>query len=54
MSSADHTINPDVERFGYTRAGLRSIVEIDAPHLVMQSHPAEVAQVITDAIAEIG
>ncbi|MFF8187984.1 alpha/beta hydrolase [Microbacterium sp. NPDC016588] len=54
VSSADHTINPDVERFGYTRAGLRSVVEIDAPHLVMQSHPAEVAQVITDAIAEIG
>ncbi|MDI9891969.1 alpha/beta hydrolase [Microbacterium sp. IEGM 1404] len=54
VSSADHTINPDVERFGYTRAGLRSVVEIDAPHLVMQSHPAEVARVITDAIAEIG
>ncbi|MFS0793075.1 alpha/beta hydrolase [Microbacterium sp. 1P10AE] len=54
VSSADHTINPDVERFGYTRAGLRSVVEIDAPHLVMQSHPAEVAKVITDAIAEIG
>ena len=54
VSSADHTINPDVERFGYTRAGLRSVVEIDAPHLVMRSHPAEVAQVITDAIAEIG
>ena len=54
VSRADHTINPDVERFGYTRAGLRSVVEIDAPHLVMQSHPAEVAQVITDAIAEIG
>lgn len=54
VSGADHTINPDVERFGYTRAGLRSVVEIDAPHLVMQSHPAEVAKVITDAIAEIG
>ncbi|MXS75058.1 hypothetical protein CSIV_06345 [Microbacterium sp. CSI-V] len=54
VSSSDHTINPDVERFGYTRAGLRSVVEIDAPHLVMQSHPAEVARVITDAIAEIG
>ena len=24
VSSADHTINPDVERFGYQRAGLRS------------------------------
>ncbi len=53
VSSADHTINPDVERFGYTRAGLRSVVELDAPHLVMQTHPAEVAKVITDAIAEL-
>lgn len=53
VSSADHTINPDVERFGYQRAGLRSVIELDAPHLVMQSHPAEVAKVITDAIAEL-
>lgn len=53
VSSADHTINPDVERFGYTRAGVRSVTEIDAPHLVMQTHPAEVAKVITDALAEI-
>jgi len=53
VSSADHTINPDVERFGYTRAGVRSVVELDAPHLVMQTHPAEVAKVITDALAEL-
>ncbi|MEV7767126.1 alpha/beta hydrolase [Microbacterium sp. NPDC086615] len=53
VSSADHTINPDVERFGYQRAGLRSVIELDAPHLVMQSHPAEVVKVITDAVAEL-
>ncbi|GAA0265699.1 alpha/beta hydrolase [Cryptosporangium japonicum] len=53
VSTADHTINPDVERFGYQRAGLRGVVEIDAPHLVMHSHPAEVAAVITDAIADL-
>jgi pimeloyl-ACP methyl ester carboxylesterase len=53
VSSADHTINPDVERFGYTRAGLRTVIEIDAPHLVMQTHPAEVATFITDAIADL-
>ncbi|MDR6905031.1 pimeloyl-ACP methyl ester carboxylesterase [Agromyces sp. 3263] len=53
VSSADHTINPDVERFGYTRAGLRSVVEIDAPHLVMQTNPAEVVAVITGALAEL-
>lgn len=54
VSGADHTINPDVERFGYQRAGLRKVVEVDAPHLVMQTHPAAVAKVITDAVAELG
>lgn len=53
VSSSDHTINPEVERFGYQRAGARAVVEIDAPHLVMQTHPVEVAKVITDAIAEL-
>jgi len=53
VSSSDHTINPEVERFGYQRAGVRAVVEIDAPHLVMQTHPVEVAKVITDAIAEL-
>lgn len=53
VSTADHTINPDVERFGYQRAGLRAVVEIDGPHLVMQTHPSQVAQVITDAITEL-
>jgi pimeloyl-ACP methyl ester carboxylesterase len=50
VSSADHTINPDVERFGYQRAGLREVVEIDAPHLVMQTHPKEVSDVIEKAV----
>jgi pimeloyl-ACP methyl ester carboxylesterase len=54
VSSADHTINPDVERFGYKRAGLRKVVEIDAPHLVMQTNPTEVAEFITAAIADLG
>jgi pimeloyl-ACP methyl ester carboxylesterase len=53
VSSADHTINPDVERFGYQRAGVRKVIEIDGPHLVMQTHPTEVAAFITDAIAEL-
>jgi len=53
VSSADHTINPDVERFGYQRAGVRRVIEIDGPHLVMQTHPTEVATFITDAVAEL-
>ncbi|MDR7168974.1 pimeloyl-ACP methyl ester carboxylesterase [Nocardia kruczakiae] len=53
VSTADHTINPDVERFGYQRAGLRKVVELDAPHLVMHTHPDEVAAVISAALAEL-
>jgi pimeloyl-ACP methyl ester carboxylesterase len=49
VSSADHTINPDVERFGYRRAGMTTI-EIDSSHLVMLSHPKEVADLIRQAI----
>ena len=54
VSAADRTINPDVERFGYERGGFRSVIELDAPHLVMRSHPDEVVTVITDAIADLG
>jgi pimeloyl-ACP methyl ester carboxylesterase len=54
VSSNDHTINPDVERFGYERAGLRKVVELDAPHLVMLAKPAEVVALIEEALAEVG
>ncbi|MFD4197650.1 hypothetical protein [Amycolatopsis thermoflava] len=50
MSTSDRSINPDVERFGDQRAGMTS-VEIDSSHLVMLSHPVEVAGVIRDAAA---
>jgi pimeloyl-ACP methyl ester carboxylesterase len=54
VAKNDNTINPDVERFGYRRAGLRAIIELDGPHLLMLTHPTEVAAFITDAIAELG
>jgi len=52
VSTADHTINPDVERFGYQRAGATT-VEIDSSHLVMLSHPKETAALIRAAIAAV-
>lgn len=52
VAAADHTINPEVERFGYRRAGLRAVVELDGPHLLMQTHPAQVADVIVTALRE--
>ncbi|MFB9318145.1 alpha/beta fold hydrolase [Cryptosporangium minutisporangium] len=52
VSSSDHTINPDVERFGYQRAGVKA-VEIDSSHLVMLSHPKETADVIREALQAV-
>ena len=52
VATADRTINPDVERFGYKRAGLTTI-EIDSSHLVMLSHPHEVADLIREAIKAV-
>ncbi|MHC1558992.1 alpha/beta fold hydrolase [Actinomycetospora sp. C-140] len=49
VSTSDHSINPDVERFGYQRAGATT-VEIDSSHVVMLSHPKESADVIREAI----
>ena len=44
--------NPDVERFGYQRAGMTTI-EIASSRLVMLSHPREVADLIRAAIADL-
>ncbi|MET0423819.1 MAG: alpha/beta hydrolase [Actinoplanes sp.] len=52
VSTSDHTINPDVERFGYQRGGIKT-TEIDSSHLVMLSHPKEVAELIREVLAEV-
>jgi pimeloyl-ACP methyl ester carboxylesterase len=53
VSAADHTINPEVERYGYKRAGITP-VEIDSSHLVMLSHPQQVADLIRQAVRSLG
>ncbi|MFK8907655.1 alpha/beta fold hydrolase [Streptomyces sp. YS-3] len=50
VATSDRTINPDVERFGYERAGM-SVVEVDSSHLVMLAHPRRVAALIREAVA---
>jgi pimeloyl-ACP methyl ester carboxylesterase len=52
VATQDRTINPDVERFGYSRANMTTI-EIDSSHLVMLSHPKEVTDLIREAIAVV-
>jgi pimeloyl-ACP methyl ester carboxylesterase len=53
VATQDRTINPDVERFGYSRANMTT-VEIDSSHLVMLSHPKEVTDLIREAVAVAG
>jgi pimeloyl-ACP methyl ester carboxylesterase len=50
VSTADHTINPGVQRFGYQRAGM-PVIELDSSHMVILSHPREVVELIKHAIA---
>lgn len=49
VAAADHTINPDVERYGYQRAGMTT-VELDSSHLVMLAHPRRVINLIEEAV----
>jgi pimeloyl-ACP methyl ester carboxylesterase len=49
VATADHTINPDVERYGYERAGMIT-VEVDSSHLVMLAHPERVTDLIAEAV----
>jgi pimeloyl-ACP methyl ester carboxylesterase len=53
IATADHTVQPDVQRYGYERAGFKQIVELDAPHLVMQTHPADVVRLIETAVDSV-
>jgi pimeloyl-ACP methyl ester carboxylesterase len=51
VPTADTTINPDVHRFGFERAGMK-VTEVEgASHAVALSQPAAVAAVIREAVA---
>ncbi|MEV4558240.1 alpha/beta hydrolase [Kitasatospora sp. NPDC049285] len=52
VCTADRTINPEVERFGYRRAGMTT-VEADSSHLVMLSRPEQVADLIRTAVRSV-
>ncbi|MER6976739.1 alpha/beta fold hydrolase [Streptomyces carpinensis] len=49
VAAADHTINPEVQRYGYQRAGMTT-VEVDSSHLVMLAHPERVIELIEEAV----
>jgi pimeloyl-ACP methyl ester carboxylesterase len=53
ISSADRTINPDLERYMAKRANSK-VTEINGSHATFIVHPAEVAKVIEQAAAASG
>jgi pimeloyl-ACP methyl ester carboxylesterase len=52
VAASDRAINPDVQRFGYERAQVKS-TEVDSSHLVMHANPSEVVRVIREALASV-
>lgn len=52
VAAADHTINPDVERFGYDRAGM-TVREVESSHLVMLAQPGAVVDLVKDAVRSV-
>ena len=52
VATADRTINPDVQRFGYERANVASL-EVESSHLVMLSHPDAVSELIVKAVSAV-
>jgi len=50
LTTEDHMIPPDAQRFMSKRAGAK-VVEIDASHAVYVSHPDAVASLIEQAAA---
>ncbi|MEU8922025.1 alpha/beta fold hydrolase [Kitasatospora sp. NPDC048545] len=49
IATEDRTINPEVERYGYRRAGMTT-VEVDSSHLVMLARPDAVVELIREAV----
>jgi pimeloyl-ACP methyl ester carboxylesterase len=52
VASSDQTINPEIERFGYSRAGM-TVTEVDSSHLVMLADPKSVVDVIRAALRSV-
>lgn len=53
VATGDLLVNPDAVRDGFARAGVRDVVELAGPHLILHTHPADVARVILDAAGSV-
>lgn len=53
VAAADRAVHPDLQRYGYRRAHARRILELDGPHLLMRTHPAQITELLLTAMADI-
>lgn len=52
VATADHTINPDVQRFAYQRANVAAL-EVESSHLLMLSRPSVAVELIKKAVVAV-
>lgn len=48
----DLTIAPELQRFAYRRARCRTVLSLEAPHLVPQTHAPEIVMLIEDILRQ--
>jgi pimeloyl-ACP methyl ester carboxylesterase len=53
IPTADNTINPEVHKFGFERAGMTTVEVEGASHAVALSKPREVADLVRKAVADL-
>ncbi len=53
VATDDRVVSPQAQHFGYRRARCRSVLSLEAPHLVTQTHAAEIVRLIDDILDEI-
>lgn len=53
VATEDRLVAPQVQRFGYRRAGCRTVTALDGPHLVTQTHAADIVRLIDGVLREV-
>jgi pimeloyl-ACP methyl ester carboxylesterase len=53
VATEDRLVAPQVQRFGYRRAGCRTVTALDGPHLVTQTHATDIVRIIDGILREV-
>lgn len=53
VATEDRLVDPQIQRWGYRRAGCRTVTAIDGPHLITQTHAADIVRLIDGILLEV-